>query len=105
MRQMSTDQLIETIMIRPTVTLIPTEQHTGLTSAYSFEPLMNLIYMRDQQITTAKGIVMGHLKTPQRRLETKVMYFAFSKLGTSIMHTHTALDTIAPTMHTHAKPT
>lgn len=81
MHEMSTDQLIETIMIRPTVTLIPTDQHTGLTSAYSFEPLSNLIYMRDQQITTARGIVMGHLKTPQRRLETEVMKFAFTKLG------------------------
>ena len=31
MKNMSTDQLIETIMIRPTVKLIPTEQNTGLT--------------------------------------------------------------------------
>lgn len=81
MKEMSTDQLIETIMIRPTVKLIPTEQNTGLTSAYSFQPLSNLIYMRDQQITTARGIVMGHLKTPQRRLENEVMRFAFTKLG------------------------
>lgn len=78
---MSTDQLVETIVIRPTVTLTPTAKHSGLTSEYSFKPLSNLIYMRDQQITTAKGIVMGHLKTPQRRLETEVMHFAFSKLG------------------------
>jgi hypothetical protein len=82
--KMSTDQLIETIVIRPTVTLIPTNQHTGLTSEYSFKPLSNLIYMRDQQITTAKGIVMGHLKTPQRHLETEVMHFAFSKLGEAL---------------------
>ena len=100
MKEMSTEQLIETIMIRPTVTLIPTNQHTGLTSEYSFKPLSNLIYMRDQQITTVKGIVLGCLKTPQRRLETAVMHFAFSKLGAP--HTRAPAPPARRGAHLHA---
>lgn len=51
---MSTTQLIDTVMINPTVSLQPSYRDTGLTASYTFEPLSNLVYTRDQQVTTCK---------------------------------------------------
>ena len=82
---MSVHQLIETILINPTVHLAPSYRDTGLTATYSFMPLSNLVYTRDQQITTAKGIVMGRLRSPQRGLEVQLMKFCFDKLGFQVV--------------------
>jgi hypothetical protein len=54
---------------------------TGLTASYTFEPLSNLVYTRDQQITTCKGIVMGRLRSQQRQKEVELMHYCFRKLG------------------------
>ena len=67
LREMSLEQLIDTIMIHPSVTLSQSGRDTGFISTYSFQPLANLVYMRDQQITTAKGIVLGSLRSHQRQ--------------------------------------
>lgn len=82
LREMSLEQLIDTIMIHPTVTLSQSGRDTGLISTYSFQPLANLVYMRDQQITTAKGVVLGSLRSHQRQREVDLMEFVFNKLGT-----------------------
>eukprot|EP00878_Enallax_costatus_P010464 GHUV01010925.1.p1 GENE.GHUV01010925.1~~GHUV01010925.1.p1 ORF type:complete len:467 (+),score=159.73 GHUV01010925.1:196-1596(+) len=81
---MSTSQLIEICLINPTVTLLPSYRDTGLTASYTFEPLSNLVYTRDQQITTCKGIVMGRLRSQQRQKEVELMQFCFRKLGLPI---------------------
>ncbi|MEW5307832.1 MAG: hypothetical protein WDW36_010207 [Sanguina aurantia] len=78
---MSTQQLIDTIMINPTVHITPSYRDTGMTASYRFEPLSNLVYTRDQQITTCKGIVMGRLRSQQRQREVHIMRFCFTKLG------------------------
>jgi arginine deiminase len=78
---MSITQLIDIILINPTVHLTPSYRDTGLTASYTFEPLSNLVYTRDQQITTCKGIVMGRLRSLQRQNEVEVMKFCFNKLG------------------------
>ena len=78
---MSLEQLIDTIMIHPSVTLSQSGRDTGFISTYSFQPLANLVYMRDQQITTAKGIVLGSLRSHQRQREVDLMDFVFHKLG------------------------
>lgn len=78
---MSVYQLIEVVLVNPTVWLAPSDRDTGLTSTYEFQPLSNLVYMRDQQITTAKGIVMGKLRSSQRHLEVDLMKFCIRKLG------------------------
>ena len=39
------------------------------------------VYTRDQQITTAKGIVMARLRSSVRELEVALMKFCFDKLG------------------------
>lgn len=82
---MSVPQLIDTILINPTVHLVPSYRDTGLTATYSFKPLSNLVYTRDQQITTAKGIIMGRLRSPQRNLEVSLMKFCFQKLGLEVL--------------------
>ena len=78
---MSVTQLIDILLINPTVTVTPTQRDTGLTASYTFKPLSNLVYTRDQQITTCKGIVMGRLRSQQRQREVDLMKFCFSKLG------------------------
>jgi arginine deiminase len=47
---MSVTQLIDIILINPTVTLTPSGRDTGLTASYTFEPMSNLVYTRDQQV-------------------------------------------------------
>ena len=113
-------QLIDTILINPTVNIEPSYRDTGaqccawragsswppvaglcalppamaltpghrrrllgagLTATYAFQPLSNLVYTRDQQITTCQGIVMGRLRSPQRNLEVSLMRFCLEKLG------------------------
>jgi arginine deiminase len=43
--------------------------------------VMNLYFCRDQQITTARGVVMGRMNSEQRRVETTIMEFVLRKLG------------------------
>ena len=81
LEHMSINQLIDTILINPTVQLSPSRRDTGFTATYSFQPLSNLVYTRDQQVTTCQGVVMGRLRSPQRQLEVDLMRFCFNKLG------------------------
>jgi hypothetical protein len=50
LESMSVSQLIDTVLINPTVSLSPSKRDTGFTSTYSFQPLSNLVYTRDQQV-------------------------------------------------------
>jgi len=81
LEHMSINQLIDTILINPTVQLSPSRRDTGFTATYSFQPLSNLVYTRDQQVTTCRGVVMGRLRSSQRQLEVDLMRFCFNKLG------------------------
>lgn len=85
LENMSPDQLIDVILTKPTVTVKPSFRDTGFTASYEFEPLTNLIFTRDQQITTAKGIVMASLRSSQRQHEIRVMKFCFQKLGITVL--------------------
>jgi len=77
-------ELVSIILQQPSITLQSTKGHnTGLKASYSADPVMNLYFMRDQVITTAKGLVVGHFNAPQRELETKIVKFAYKKLGIS----------------------
>lgn len=78
---MSADQLVDIILTNPTVHISPSYRDTvcwdlvgmgswfceivptklmaaaqGFTAAYKFNPLSNIVFTRDQQITTKKGI-------------------------------------------------
>ena len=84
-QQMDLEQLLDVIMTNPTVTLSASGRDTGLTAAYTFHPVANLIYTRDQQITTCRGIVMGALRSKQRQREVDLMRLCFVKLGLPVV--------------------
>ena len=48
-------------------------------------PVQNLLFCRDQQIVTAKGLIIARLASPQREPETVIMKFCFQKLGLPIV--------------------
>jgi arginine deiminase len=75
-------ELLSIILQQPVVGLVSTGKHnTGLKAAYGAEPLMNMYFMRDQVITTAKGLVVGHFNASQREPENRIARFAYQKLG------------------------
>lgn len=57
----------------------------GLQAQYTFAPMANLIYTRDQQITTGRGIVIGRLRSSQRQRECNLMRLCFKKLGMPVV--------------------
>ena len=74
--------LLHVILQQPSITLQSTKRHnTGFKATYGADPVMNLYFMRDQVITTARGLVIGHFNALQRELETKIVRFAYKKLG------------------------
>eukprot|EP01134_Creolimax_fragrantissima_P003711 CFRG3711T1 len=82
---MSASQLVDIILTRPTVTITPSLRDTGFTAAYLLAPLSNLVFTRDQQITTKKGVVMCRLSSEQRKAEIEVMKFVWKKLGVQVV--------------------
>lgn len=75
-------ELVRIILMQPTVKLVSTAGHnTGYAATYLFNPVMNLYFMRDQVITTARGMVIGKFNAQQRDLETQIAGFAYEKLG------------------------
>jgi arginine deiminase len=77
-------ELIEIIFQRPTVKLSSTDSlNTGFVASYTLDPVMNMYFMRDQVITTPKGIVVGKFNSRQRDNETEIADFAYRKLGTT----------------------
>ncbi len=78
---LSVDELIDIVILQPTITLYETEYNTGLSATYEYNPLMNLFYMRDQTITTQKGVVLCRMNSTQRQNECEVVKFGLKKLG------------------------
>lgn len=75
-------ELVEIILQCPTVHLRPSlVPNTRYTASYEMSPVMNLYFCRDQQITTAPGVVMGRMNSEQRAIETTIMRFVLQKLG------------------------
>jgi arginine deiminase len=81
----SAEQLVDIVLTGPTVHVMPSFRDTGFTARYSFEPLTNVQFTRDQQVTTAKGIVMARLRSPQRQCESELLAFCFRKIGLPII--------------------
>lgn len=78
-------QLVDIIFTNPIVTIHPSLRDTGFTASYTFEPLSNIIFVRDQQITTNKGIVMANLRSTQRMKEVKLLEFCLRKLNLNVI--------------------
>jgi arginine deiminase len=75
-------ELVRIILQCPTVrlrySLVPNMRYTA---SYELSPVMNLYFCRDQQITTAKGVVMSRMNSEQRAVETEILRFVLGKLG------------------------
>ncbi|KAK2964266.1 arginine deiminase [Blattamonas nauphoetae] len=85
-KKMTITQLIDVIMSRPTVIIKKAENAAHLCSnKVEMDPLTNLTFCRDQQITTAKGVVLGSMALVQRVAETTLMRFVFNKLRIPIV--------------------
>lgn len=79
--KLSPEELVQIILLRPTVRLEQTKTNTGLKATYEKAPVMNLYFCRDQMITTAKGVVLSRMNSPQRAAETEIMKFVLNKLN------------------------
>eukprot|EP00727_Mastigamoeba_balamuthi_P007426 m51a1_g3303 putative arginine deiminase (421) ;mRNA; f:315782-317272 len=78
----SSDELASIILTRPLVLLQKQSRGDILyIEGVQLRPLANLVFVRDQQIVTARGLVIGNLNTPQRRAEAEVMEIVFELLG------------------------
>eukprot|EP01114_Cavostelium_apophysatum_P016167 TRINITY_DN4547_c0_g1_i1.p1 TRINITY_DN4547_c0_g1~~TRINITY_DN4547_c0_g1_i1.p1 ORF type:complete len:828 (+),score=180.71 TRINITY_DN4547_c0_g1_i1:391-2874(+) len=83
---MSVDQLVDIVLTNPTIHLKKSLLNTALTSTgITFAPLSNLVFCRDQQITTRKGVVMAQLASSTRLAEVAVTKFCFEKMGMQII--------------------
>jgi arginine deiminase len=69
------------IMLQPEIVLNYTESNTGFAATYIQRPIMNIFFMRDQMISTAKGIVIGRMNSAQRQLECDIAEFCLNKIG------------------------
>jgi len=83
--EMNVEQLVDIILTNPTIILRKSDINTALTStSVSFSPLSNLVFCRDQQITTKKGIVLGHPNSSTRAGEVAITQYCFEKIGLNI---------------------
>ncbi len=75
------NDLVNIILLQPEIILRHTDINTSLEASYMLHPVMNLFFMRDQVITTSKGIVVGKMNSSQRSAETDIAEFCYRKLG------------------------
>jgi len=78
--QMSPEQLVKVIMDRPTVHLKKTDKNTFLEASYRLSPVMNMYFLRDQMITTSKGVVICRMNSSQRFPEVEIIKFVLDKM-------------------------
>ena len=78
--------LVRMIMLQPEIVLSYTESNTGFAATYIQRPIMNIFFMRDQMISTAKGIVIGRMNSAQRQLECDIAEFCLNKIGFPPIH-------------------
>ena len=57
LEMMSAEQLVDVVLCRPTVKVRHSFRDTGFTASYSFNPLTNLQFTRDQQVSRHLGLL------------------------------------------------
>ena len=81
------ETLFNVLLLRPTLRL---RQGRGTRVVFPHVtlnvPLANLYFMRDQQALTDKGIVMGRMSKPQRRLEPFMTGTVLESMGADIVY-------------------
>lgn len=86
LKKFSKKNLINIILTRPTMKLKHIDKDTFIEStSIEFSPLGNLVFCRDQQITTKKGVVIGRSRTSQRKFESIIMKQVFKNLKVDII--------------------
>eukprot|EP00029_Vermamoeba_vermiformis_P005858 TRINITY_DN2149_c0_g1_i1.p1 TRINITY_DN2149_c0_g1~~TRINITY_DN2149_c0_g1_i1.p1 ORF type:complete len:402 (-),score=66.42 TRINITY_DN2149_c0_g1_i1:63-1268(-) len=81
---MDDDEIVDALIMRPTVHLTRTDR--GLvTSSVEFKPSGNLVFTRDQQIVTSRGLILGSPHGTQRSHEVELMKFVWQALGVPIV--------------------
>ena len=86
LKKFSKKNLINVILTRPTMKLKHIETDTFIEStSITFSPVGNMVFCRDQQITTKKGVVIGTSRTSQRKYEHIIMKQVFQNLGADII--------------------
>ncbi len=86
LNKMSDDQLVNLVLTKPSFSLKRSKTNTFIeTSMISFMPLGNLIYVRDQQIATQKGIVIGRSECLVRDAEKIVINQVLKNINASII--------------------
>ena len=84
--KLSEDQLVDVVLNNPKYILAPTNLNTSIEpKLISFNPVGNLIFCRDQQITTKKGVVIGRTRSSQRAGEHIIMKQVFENLNSNIL--------------------
>ena len=86
LKKFSKKHLLNVILTRPKMKLKYIDTDTFIEpSSITFCPLGNLVFCRDQQITTKKGVVIGRSRTSQRQYEQIVMRQVFKNLKADII--------------------
>jgi arginine deiminase len=86
LNKMSNDQLVDAVLTKPFFTLKRSKKNTFIeTSKISFMPLGNLIYVRDPQIATQKGIVIGRSECLLRRTEKIVINQVLKNINAKVI--------------------
>ena len=86
LKKFSKKNLINVILTRPTIKLKHINTDTFIEStSITFEPVGNIVFCRDQQITTKKGVVIGSSRTSQRKYEHIIMKQIFENIGANII--------------------
>ncbi|GKT22922.1 Arginine deiminase [Aduncisulcus paluster] len=82
LRSLDIERLVDVVLLNPTIKLTRTAYNTGMvTQSTELNPAGNLLFTRDQQITTGSGVVMCNMASSQRSHEIAIMEFCFKKLG------------------------
>ncbi len=83
---MTREDMIRCIMLRPTVELRSTELNTGYEASYTHTPVMNLYFTRDQSITTPRGHVICNMNSTQRAIETDIIELCYNQIDRKPVH-------------------
>lgn len=84
--RMYPNELLDVICLRPTVVLEHSEINTELRLRRTeVRPLSNLMFVRDQQIVTPRGVIQCRLNSTQREAELHIMRGLFDSAGIPVI--------------------
>ena len=82
--KLNDDELVDIILTNPTYKIVRSSVNTFVdVSNISHRPVSNLLFTRDQQITTQKGVILGRSHAKAREIEHVIMRQVFKNLGAS----------------------